>query len=269
METTLGIDLASKPANTALCVVAWSRDRAEIRSLARGTHGGEKLTDAVLVGAVSDGASRPVKVGIDAPFGWPEPFAHAVAAHARIEPWPSGPGEERGPFERRASDRFVHERARKLPLSVSTDRIAYPAMRCAALLGALQRELGAEAVARDGTGLVAEAYPDAGLRCWLPDLWVAREGSYKGASAAARTRRTALTDALLERLGDRFAVTAEQRWACWDSDDCLDALVCALVARAAHRGWTIAPGDHEQRRLARVEGWIHLPHAALADRPLL
>jgi hypothetical protein len=278
METTLGIDLASKAANTALCVVAWWPDRAAIRALAHGRWGDDPLEDDVLTDAargahVVDGgwgdAGRPVKVGVDAPFGWPEPFAHAVAAHARTEPWPSGPGEDRGPFERRASDRFVHERARKLPLSVSTDRIAYPAMRCAALLGALQRDLGAEAVARDGTGLVAEAYPDAALRCWMPDLWVAREGSYKGASAAARTRRTVLTDALLERLGDRFAVTPEQRRACCDSDDCLDALVCAVIARAAHRGWTIAPGDDEQRRLARVEGWIHLPSGPLTERPLL
>ena len=269
METTLGIDLASQPANTALCVVAWSRDRAEIRSLARGKLGGEKLTDAVLVGAVCDGASRPVKVGIDAPFGWPEPFAEAVAAHGRLEPWPSALDEKRERFERRTTDVLVWRRAKKLPLSVSTDRIAYPAMRCAAILGALAPKLGAEAVARDGTGLVAEAYPDAALRCWLPDLWETRAGSYKGASDAARTRREHVVDCLLDRLGDRFAVTPEQRRACCDSDDCLDALVCALVARAAHRGWTIAPGDDEQRRLARVEGWIHLPSAPLTERPLL
>ena len=41
-----------------------------------------------------------------------------------------------------------------------------------------------------------------------------------------------------------------------DCDDCLDALVCALVARAAQLGRTIGPQDE---RLARLEGWIHLP----------
>ena len=268
METTLGIDLASQAANTALCVVAWFPDRAEIRALARGTWGTEELTDEVLVGAACGSAIRPVKVAIDAPFGWPEPFVRAVAAHGRLQPWPSALDEKRWRFERRETDRVVRERANKLPLSVSTDRIAYPAMRCAAILGALQVRLGGEAVARDGTGLVAEAYPDAALRCWLPELWAAREGSYKGASQAARDRRERLVEALLGALGDRFAVTLEQREQCVDSDDCLDALVCALLARAVQRGATIAP-KHEHRRLARVEGWIHLPHAALADRPLL
>jgi hypothetical protein len=33
-------------------------------------------------------------------------------------------------------------------------------------------------------------------------------------------------------------LSAEQRRACADSDDCLDALVCALVARASERGLT-------------------------------
>jgi hypothetical protein len=149
---------------------------------------------------------------------------------------------------------------------VSTDRIAYPAMRCAALLGALEQKLGAGDVARDGAGLVAEAYPDAALRCWLPDLWKTRAGSYKG--TAARARREHVVTTLLDRLGDRFAVTDAQRALCVDSDDCLDALVCALLARAVQRGATIAPEHGEERRLARVEGWIHLPRAPLADRPL-
>jgi Protein of unknown function (DUF429) len=274
METTLGIDLASQPRNTALCVMAWSPDRAEIVALARGAWGDETLTDEVLVAAArgrrprASDAKGPTKVAIDAPFGWPEPFVRAIAAHGGMEPWPTGPGEDRKPFERRETDRFVHRRAKKLPLSVSTDRIAYPAMRCAAVLGALQEPLGRKAVARDGTGLVAEAYPDAALRLWLPDLWVAREGSYKGASGAARDRRTVLADTLIAHLGD-IAVSPDQRRLCVAWDDCLDALVCALLARAVQRGATIAPESDEQRRLARVEGWIHLPRAPLADLPLL
>jgi len=271
METTLGIDLASQPRNTALCVVAWEADRAEIVALARGDLRGQKLTDALLVEAARGehaidggwgGAGRPVKVAIDAPFGWPERFVRAVEAHHRLARWPTRSDGVRWPFERRATDRFVYDHAQKLPLSVSTDRIAYPAMRCAGLLGAL----APDSVARDGTGLVAEAYPDAALRCWLPELWETRAGSYKG--AAARPRRAHVVKTLLDRLGDRFAVSDDQCERCIDSDDCLDALVCALVARAVQRGATIAP-KHENRRLALVEGWIHLPRAPLADLPLL
>jgi predicted nuclease with RNAse H fold len=276
METTLGIDLASQPRNTALCAVAWSSERAEIVALARGGWGAEKLTDGVLVDAacgahaIEDGwgdTGRAAKVAIDAPFGWPEPFVRAVEAHHRLKPWPPRPADLRWALERRATDRFVYDHARKLPLSVSTDRIAYPAMRCAGLLGALEDKLGAEQVARDGAGLVAEAYPDAALRCWLPDLWEARAGSYKG--TAARARREHVVKTLLDRLGDRFAVSDKQRGMCVDSDDCLDALVCALLARAVQCGATIAPEHEEDRRLARVEGWIHLPAKPLAERPLL
>lgn len=42
------------------------------------------------------------------------------------------------------------------------------------------------------------------------------------------------------------------------SDDCLDALLCALVAKACHQRRTIPPIDPV---LAGVEGWIHLPEA--------
>src|SRR3954467_1916582 len=126
METTLGIDLASQPRNTALCVVAWRSDRAGIVALARGGRGVEEPTDELLVAsacgtraigggggdaggpaegaidaALGGGGGRPARVAVDAPFGWPEPFARAVAAHGRMKPWPAGPGEERWPFERR------------------------------------------------------------------------------------------------------------------------------------------------------------------------
>jgi hypothetical protein len=278
METTLGIDLASQAANTALCVVAWEPGGASVRALARGGWDGVLLTDELLADAVCGAhpieggwgaAGRPVKVGIDAPFGWPEPFVDALAAHARMEPWPARLGEGRARFERRATDVFVWERAKKLPLSVSTDRIAYPAMRCAAILGALQGRLGAAAVARDGSGVVVEAYPDAALRRWLPAEWAARSASYKRGAAAARARRERLVGTLRAALGARFALSDPQHAQCCESDDCLDALVCALVARAVVVGLTIPPGDPEQRRLALVEGWIHLPAAPLAARPVV
>jgi hypothetical protein len=275
METTLGIDLASQPRNTALCVVAWGRERGEVVTLAHGEWDGVRLDDRVLIGAAcgnrpgESDAKRPAKVAIDAPFGWPDPFVRALEAHHSLGRWPTRPAEPRWHFERRETDRFVHEHAEKLPLSVSTDRIAYPAMRCAALLAALEEKLGAEAAARDGTGLVVEAYPDAALRCWLRDMWKPKAPSYKGASDAARARRTLVADTLVERLGERFDISGDRREQCRASDDCLDALVCALVGRAVALGHTIAPAGDEQHRLARTEGWIHLPAKPLADLPLL
>jgi predicted nuclease with RNAse H fold len=227
---TLGIDLASQPGNTAACSIAWEDGRATVQALRLGWND-EELIDAMAgVG----------KTGIDAPFGWPEPFVLALTEGR----WPR-PGQSRKGLERRATDRLVHDSTGKLPMSVSTDRIAYCAMRCAALI---------DGEPRDGSGTVVEAYPDASLRCWLSEPWP--KESYK--RAAGSTRREAIVAELREALGERFDWNGlDQR--CVDSDDCLDALVCALVARAAAREETRRPQTAGHRRLAAVEGWIHLP----------
>ncbi len=260
METTFGIDLASQPERTALCVIAWDAGAAEVRVLTLGDWGDFPLDDALLSRAIREDEDS-VKVAIDAPFGWPDAFVEAVQAHHRRQPWPTDFDARRKHYARRATDLFVHERTGKMALSVSTDRIAYCAMRCAAILGDLERHLGEAGVARDGSGRVVEAYPDAALRCWLPDEWVPARESYKGAGAGKR--REALLSALLAGLGKTFTMDADQRAGCVRSDDCLDALVCALVARAAQLRQTIEPDD---RRLARREGWIHLPRDRTLER---
>jgi len=61
----------------------------------------------------------------------------------------------------------------------------------------------------------------------------------------------------------RFAPGAEK--VCRGSHDAFDALVCALVARAAASNRTELPESGEQARLATVEGWIHLPIGGLSD----
>ncbi|MDA0178825.1 DUF429 domain-containing protein [Solirubrobacter phytolaccae] len=239
MITTLGIDLASQPRNTALCEITWDAGAATVTQLQLGA-----LDDETLRRAIRDDHA---KVGIDAPFGWPAAFVAALTGHERFERWPSLEASE---LAYRETDRFVHAHASKLPLSVSTDRIAYCAFRCARLLSGLDAP-------RDGRGLVVEAYPDAALRCWLRGSFdTARAPSYKG--EAGSKRRADLVDILLSGLGEHFDIKDKWRADCVTSDDCLDALLCALVARAAERGETIPP-DEDLSASARVEGWIHLP----------
>jgi hypothetical protein len=149
-----------------------------------------------------------------------------------------------------------------VPLSVSADKIASPAMRCAVILGHVQRMRGREAVERSGSGLVCEAYPDPALHFWTDDdpASLATRESYKGPE---RSRRRAELAAILARrvplddphgLLDRCALEAVY----------LDALVCALVARAAMLGQTEVPVDVEDVDAARIEGWIHLPRAPVS-----
>ncbi len=63
-------------------------------------------------------------------------------------------------------------------------------------------------------------------------------------------------------------LSSEHERACIDSDDCLDALVCAIVARAAERGLTEKPPP-ELKDEAEREGWIHLPEATVPLERLL
>ena len=244
MSTTLGIDLASQPRNTALCEITWDAGAARVTDLRYG----KPLDDETLRAAIAGGHA---KVGIDAPFGWPAAFVAALTEHERFGPWPSIDASE---LANRETDRFVrdHLDGRKHPLSVSTDKIAYCAFRCARLLSGLD-------MPRDGSGLAVEAYPDAALRCWLSGAFPDGPArTYKGEPGSKR--RADLVRKLLAVLGEGFTIETKWRAQCVASDDHFDALLCALIARAAERGKTIPPGDDEAAG-ARVEGWIHLPEA--------
>jgi hypothetical protein len=200
------------------------------------------------------------KVGIDDPFGWPVPFLDAMAAYRAGPQWPwpiEQPTEE---VRLRETDRVVRRRSGRWPLSVTSDRIAIPAMRCAGLLTEIARHVGADQVSRDGSGLCCEVYPDPALRGWVADTTaVLHRASYKGKGNSAIRMR--LLGALLEQLpiddpeGQLEKVAAE--------DDYLDALICALVARAAERKRTYRPETAHEAQRAAVEGWIHLPRDPL------
>ncbi len=182
--------------------------------------------------------SRAEKVGLDVPLGWPRRFVELVHRHSQLRS--VGVGETKT-LTHRATDHWVHAQHRLWPLSVSTDRIAYPALRAAPLL---------EGMPRDGSGALIEAYPALALLRWgLPHR------RYKG--MAGRAEREKIVEQLLAalpRLRDGGAHLDRLR----DNDNCLDALVAALVARAAARD-LCEPIPSEHRGDARVEGWIHVP----------
>jgi len=199
-----------------------------------------------------DGISFADKVGIDAPFGWPDEFVEAVAAHRNRSGWP-GSGEDqdlyRFQLSFRATDRRLIERGARRPLSVSTDLIGVVAMRCAYLLDRLAAR--GEPVDRAGSGKVIEAYPAPALTAW----GLSATG-YKSRVGAARLPE--LLSRLEEGIGG-IEMSVVQRELAGSDHNCLDALVCSLVARAAALGLTQPPDPGEESDRATREGWIHVP----------
>lgn len=239
---TLGIDLAAQPANTSSCLMQWTGEVPVVSELLSGL-GDRELLDAI---------SFADKVGIDAPFGWPDEFVEAVSAHRNRAGWP-GSGEDQDIYRFhlsfRATDRRLIEGGARRPLSVSTDLIGVVAMRCAYLLDRLAAR--AEPVDRAGSGKVIEAYPAPALTAW----GLSATG-YKSRVGASRLPE--LLSQLEGGLGG-IEMSSLQRELAGSDHNCFDALVCSLVARAAALGLTQPPGSGEEAERATREGWIHVP----------
>lgn len=242
---TSGVDLAAQPARTAVAVVAWGADGAELTTLRLDN------TDADVV-RLAQGSAQ---VGIDCAFGWPDEFVAYVSAHTRGEPPHPGlrgiAGRRRLAY--RETDRVIQSLTGRLPLSVSTDRLGLTAMRCADLLAAFA-DAGDDVDRSGTTGRLVEVYPAAALRTWRVDVT-----GYK-TDAAARLTATAN---LLDR-ARWLTFSPAQRALIEASDDAFDAVVAALIARAhAVRATHPVPPAHTAQ--ARREGWIALPATPLAD----
>jgi predicted nuclease with RNAse H fold len=245
---TVGVDLSVASERTAAVAIEWGRRRAEVAAPRLG------LDDEQLVGCLADAEW----IAIDAPFGWPRQMVAAIYDYATSGRWP---GIDKAAFRLRRTDRFVRdavlaEAERKLsPLSVSSERIALTAWRLAQLRERAFERSGIR-FDRAGADRVLEAYPAAALLLWGLD----RNG-YKGGKGGPEEASTLAREALLAAIAEQAPWLAWEpgaREACVDSDDALDAVLAALVARAAALGLTMAPPE-EDLELARSEGWIHLP----------
>jgi predicted nuclease with RNAse H fold len=238
-QETVGIDVAAQAGTTAACAVVWQQAGAEI------THVEAGLDDGRLLDLLSSEDAQ--RIGVDVPLGWPTAFVDALARHHRGEPWGDLEDPPKGKtLTHRATDRWVHDQPdlKLWPLSVSTDRIAYSAMRVARLLGQLGHS------DRSGEGRVVEVYPAAALKCWGLS-----PRQYKRADGRPNLSR------LLQQLREAapWLKAEDEIWGQVEGDDNqFDALICALVARAVARNQCRQiPVQH--RATASVEGWIHIP----------
>ncbi len=104
---------------------------------------------------------------------------------------------------------------------------------------------------------MVEVYPAASLLLWGLD----RSGYKTSRNPSRREAECEARELLLASIEEqarwlRWAPAARE--ACVESDDALDAVLAALIARAAALGLTMAPPE-EDLELVRDEGWIHLP----------
>ena len=235
----VGVDLASQPKKSSLCVIDWT-DRPRVVELVR------PVGDDVIVAQ----AATADAIGIDCPFGWPSSFVETVRRHHEGEPVTDVVSTPRD-LRLRTTDQWIRtHHVPRDPLSVSTDRLGIVALRGIRIL----ERLAGPGADRSGAAGVYETYPGGSLATWgLPST------GYKD-EAGTGTRRI-IVAALADHID--LAGTAERLVA---ADDDLDAVITAVVAGLAHLGLTSsAPPEH--REVARVEGWIHVPVVALDALP--
>lgn len=246
---TIGVDLAASPDGTAACWIKWAEARARAYRLEQPV-GDNELLEYFEAGD---------KVGIDVPFGWPDAFVDALSAHGGSdrESWPR---VDRKFLCFRETDRFVHQQIGRWPLSVSSDRIAVPAIRAAGLFSRFQQRKR-RTVDREGTGTLVEVYPRAALMRWGFDA-----SRYRG--PRGREARRSLLAAIGDRTRSWLDLEGTLHEMCGESADALDALIAALAARAQAQN-LCEPIPDSARGLASKEGWIALPKAgSLESLPL-
>ena len=243
---TAGIDLAAEPKGTALALIEWREGSGRLIDLQVG------VDDSVIV----QGISNAEKIGIDCALGWPMEFVDFVSNHNdpnakshQVE----GGMDWRRRLSYRETDRAVRARTGRWPLSVSTDRLGLTAMRCAGLLGRLEKA-GIE-IDRSGSGVVIEVYPGATLRLWGFDTTGYRKSI---------DERKRLLGQILEQAS--WLDTSSFESVMLESCDAFDAVVAALASRAAFLGLSVPP-TQSQMPQARIEGWIALPVCKITELP--
>ncbi|MEN3343439.1 MAG: hypothetical protein V7635_15 [Arthrobacter sp.] len=245
---TLGVDLAAATKKTAVAVLEWAGGAARLEYLFLDV-GDHEIVELF---------GRSAMTGIDCPVGWPDAFLPFIAGHLNFDAHPvlDHDGiEGRRLLAYRDTDRFVTGQTGLIPLSVSADRLAHPAMRCAVIQAKISLDHGPQP--RDGSGRLAEVYPAASLKSWG---LLAR--GYKGPGGAETQRLALLLEGLAQAAPWLDLAGHEDQLA--GSDDMFDALIASLTARAVTLGRTMRP-DGNQAKAARTEGWIHLPTGGLDE----
>src|SRR5215212_2370802 len=79
MVRTLGVDLSSQPKQTATCLIEWNAGAATVLKLKVGVTDQDIRDRTADLNLAKPGHSQGDAIGIDAPFGWPQPFVELVS----------------------------------------------------------------------------------------------------------------------------------------------------------------------------------------------
>ncbi|HEV7570231.1 MAG TPA: DUF429 domain-containing protein [Thermoanaerobaculia bacterium] len=217
----IGLDWATKDPRRGVAIVDVNRNACEV-ALVRQCSTCEKAPDLVLKAMEFDG---PILIAIDAPLGWPVPLIEGLAGHFAG----NGVAFSMGEMFSRATDRFVRQMTKKLPLEVGANLIARVAHSAVSFLADLRVASGCE------IALVWD--PEKMPRCGVIEVYPAVTRLAHGSATAWQALAfNAHTDAL--------------------KADANDALWCAVAGRHFLRGECHAPED---RSTAEREGWIWFP----------
>jgi predicted nuclease with RNAse H fold len=240
---TVGVDLAAEPKGTAMAVINWANNQAELVDLQVG----------VIDDAIVEACKSSDKLGIDCALGWPIEFVQFLNSHANLTKtdFPDGGMDWRRRVSFRESDRNVRAVTGKWPLNVATDRLGLTAMRCAGLQGRIEH--AGISIDRAGSGRVVEIYPGATLRLWGFNTAGYRTDEQARVSLLKEIRKQA---PWLSLQGFEKLMIS--------STDAFDAVIACLATRSAALGlYTKPPLEHLET--AQIEGWIALPTKSLAD----
>lgn len=244
---TIGINLSAAAKFTTLIAIEWKDGGAWVSEAI------VDLEDDELIGYLSSGDYT----GVYAPFGWPVAMVEAVSSYTNSDQWQRASRRE---FRHRKTEGFVHDVLQAevdqelWPQSVSCDRLALQARRMAQLREQLFSETG-KRFDRAGGDHIIEVYPPGASLLW-------GMGNHLG---NGNSKLPEVDD----KPGKEFIERAEaaapwlqwkdgKRGICLKNDHTSDALLAALVARAAELNLTIPP-ENGEADLAPREGWMHLP----------
>jgi hypothetical protein len=244
---TIGINLSAAAKFTTLVAIEWKDQEAWVSEAV------VDLEDDELIGYLSAGD----RTGVYAPFGWPVAMVEAVSSYTNSDQWQRA---SRRQFRHRETEAFVHdilqsEADQELwPQSVSCDRLALQARRMAQLREQLFTETG-KRFDRAGGDHILEVYaPGASL------LWGLHSHAANGLEIPpdASEKPGLLFVERIEAAAPWLQWREGKRAVCLKNEYTSDALLAALVARAAELDLTMRP-ENGHLDLARREGWMHLP----------